>query len=234
MTPYHYHLKQRLSAAGNPDIAEKMKQYMRGQFEYLGIQSPAIKQHLTAHHAEHGLPPVDHLDTLLRDLWSEPEREYAQIAILLLKRFQRKLTPDHLPLLESLITTKSWWDTVDMLATHPVSTLFKAHPPLQASIVPRWRTSKNIWLIRSSLLFQLKYKHETDEALLFSLIREHRHSDEFFIQKAIGWALREYSRTAPDRVRDVIASYDLKPLSRREGLKLIKKDPLPATHSAGS
>ena len=140
----------------------------------------------------------------------------------LLDRMRRQLRPEHITLVEHLITTKSWWDTIDGLASHTIGYLFATFPQVRETTVAHWRISDDFWLRRTTLLFQLGYKQKTDAALLFSLIEENLESDEFFIQKAIGWSLREYSKVAPDVVQKYVADTNLAPLSQREALKWMK------------
>jgi len=126
-----------------------------------------------------------------------------------------------MPLLEKLITSKSWWDTVDTIAPHPVGKVAKETPSIVDDIIEGWSQSDNLWLCRSAILFQLRYKEETDETALYRYILANAESTEFFIQKAIGWALREYSKTNPSSVRKFIESHTLSKLSIREGSKYI-------------
>jgi 3-methyladenine DNA glycosylase AlkD len=121
-----------------------------------------------------------------------------------------------------MIVTKSWWDTVDALAAHVVGTHFSRHPQVRAEYLSRWRHSDQIWLRRTTLLFQLRYKDRTDRDLVFALIDENLGSDEFFIQKAIGWALREYSKTDSQAVQEYVSATRLAPLSKREALKWLR------------
>ncbi len=199
-----------------------MKAYMRNQFEFLGIKGPAQKALLKQFVAEQGLPDLAELENMVRSLWTWPEREYHYVALSLLSKRQKQLTPDVVPLLEHLITTHSWWDTVDAIASHNVGQLLLQYPDHREAVITAWRVSENIWLRRTTLLFQLGYKAQTDEALLFSLIQQNQASKEFFIQKAIGWALREYSKVAPEAVQGFVAEAPLAPLSRREALKWLK------------
>ena len=126
-------------------------------------------------------------------------------------------------LFEKLIVEKSWWDTVDYLANHIIGPWFKKYPESIPAITSRWNKSKNIWLQRSSLLFQLKYKKETDTALLKSYILNLVGSKEFFVKKAIGWVLREYSKTNGDYVRKFVKDHPLQPLSAKEALKWLDR-----------
>ena len=219
MHPYLIPLKKLLGQQANPEAAGPMKKYMRDRFEFLGLKSPRRRELLKAFVAEYGLPPVEGLDEIMRELWAWPQREYQYTALDLLDRRQKKLTPDDVGLLEDLIVTKSWWDTVDLLATHGVGRLFALYPEIRDEPIGRWRASDDFWLRRTTLLFQLSYKNETDEELLYALIRENLESKEFFIQKAIGWALREYSKTNGASVQAFVAGTDLAPLSKREALK---------------
>ncbi|PZU96595.1 MAG: DNA alkylation repair protein [Leptolyngbya sp.] len=222
MTSYLHNLKTLCEQQARPDLAGPMKQYMRNQFEFLGIKSPAQKALIKQFIAENGLPDITQVESVVRELWSWPAREYQYIALALLGRQQKKLTPSVVPLLEYLLTTKSWWDTVDSIASHNVGKLLIEYPDQRDPVIGNWRGSDNLWLRRTTLLFQLGHKAQTDEALLFVLIEQNRDSREFFIQKAIGWALREYSKTAPEAVQAFVSETSLAPLSRREALKWLK------------
>src|SRR5690606_15703316 len=142
------------------------------------------------------------------DLWKMNEREYQYVALDYIDRNLKKITIDHMELFHMLITSKSWWDTVDMLAQKPVGQLAKNYPELIEKKIDTWSTEGNIWLRRTAILFQLKYKEETNEELLYTYIRRNADSNEFFIQKAIGWALREYSKTNPSSVQHFIRNHD--------------------------
>jgi 3-methyladenine DNA glycosylase AlkD len=121
-----------------------------------------------------------------------------------------------------MITNKSWWDTVDFIATKLVGTYLVLYPCERKNYVNKWINSGNIWLQRTAILFQLKYKEQTDFELLTYIIRQLNHTDEFFINKAIGWALREYSKTNPVKVKEFIDSVQLSNLSIKEGSKYLK------------
>ena len=222
MDAYLQTLKTLFEQQANAENAVPMKKYMRNQFEFLGIKSPKQKALVKQFVAENGLPELSQVDNLVRELWSWPEREYQYVALALLDKLQKRLTPDSVPLLENLITTKSWWDTVDSIAIHNVGKLLKQYPEIRDAVIAPWRNSENFWLRRTTLLFQLSYKAATDEALLFVLVEENRESTEFFIQKAMGWALREYSKTSPKAVQIFVAKTELPSLSQREALKWMK------------
>lgn len=201
------------------DTAEPMKQYLRQKFPFLGIKAPQRRELEKIFFAEHGLPDVAALEEICRQLWDLPEREYQYIAMDVLNRRQKQLTPAHVELIEHLIVTKSWWDTVDGLASRQIGRLFIRYPDIRDDHINRWRTSDNIWLRRTTLLFQFPCKANTDEELLFQLIEENLGSEEFFIQKAIGWALREYSKSNPQSVINFVIRTKLPRLSHNEALK---------------
>ena len=123
---------------------------------------------------------------------------------------------------QKLITTESWWDTVDGLAANQVGGVIARFPKIRDEHIGRWWQQENFWLRRTTLLFQLRYKDKTDEDLLFALIGENLTDKEFFIQKAIGWSLREYSKSNPTAVQQFVATTELSPLAHREALKWMK------------
>ncbi len=223
MHAYARSIKALLAAHAHPDQAPAMKRYMRDQFEYLGIKGPEMGTLLDEHYAVHGLPPLADLDIVLRELWALPQREYQYVAVGLLTRSAPALPAAFIRTLEYLIVTKSWWDTVDSIATGALGIHFKRYPAVRRRTLARWRKSDNFWLRRSCILFQLNYKSETDFPLLCEIICENLGSREFFINKAIGWALRQYTRVDAEAVRRFVASTPLHPLSAREALKWLDR-----------
>ncbi|MBI5351177.1 MAG: DNA alkylation repair protein [Chloroflexi bacterium] len=222
MHPYVDALKKLYEQNANPNQAVPMSRYMRDQFEYLGIKTPQNALLIKGFINEHGLPPPDKLDVISRELWSLPQREFQYVAIGLVRKLENELGPEFIITLEYLLITKSWWDTVDSIAGGIVGTQFKRFPDVKKKYLKKWRKSDNFWLRRTTLLFQLGYKKETDFDLLCEIIKENLGSDEFFINKAIGWSLRQYAHTNPAPVKKFVkATKDLHPLSRREALKTI-------------
>jgi 3-methyladenine DNA glycosylase AlkD len=219
MHVYVASLKIMFEQNADPVQAAPMKKYMRDQFEYLGIKTPQNAALQKAFYKEYGLPELSELDPILRELWLLPEREFQYIGMGLLGKFEKQLPDKFIDTVEYLIVTKSWWDTVDALASHTVGTHFGRFPKIRESHLKKWRKSKNIWVRRTTLLFQLGYKRETDFSLLREIIRENLGSDEFFINKAIGWSLRQYAYIDPNAVKKFVQSTPLHPLSRREAMK---------------
>lgn len=220
MHPYVASLKTLFEQNAVPSKAAPMKKYMRDQFEYLGIKTPERAALQKEFYATHGLPALADLDTVLRELWSLPQREFQYAAVGLLSKAEKQIPARFIKTIEYLIVTKSWWDTVDIIAGGTVGVHFRRFPEVREKYLPKWRASEDFWLRRTTILFQLNYKGETDFDLLCGLIRENLGSKEFFINKAIGWALRQYARTDPIAVKKFVnATKELNPLSRREALK---------------
>ena len=199
-----------------------MSAYMRNQFPFLGVPAPGRTAVLRAFLGEYGAPPIEELEGVVRALWAMPEREYQYVGADLLRRLKRELGPEHVPLLAFTIRTRPWWDTVDTLAAHPVAAVFARYTQTKNETVADWRKNPGIWLRRTTLIFQLLYKERTDADLLFSLIEQNREDGEFFIQKAIGWALRQYSKTDERAVTEFVASTSLSALAEREALQWLK------------
>ena len=207
----------------NPKNAGPMKRYMRDQFDYVGLKGPQMGELLRQHIASHGLPGLADLDQILRDLWALPQREFQYAAASLLGRLEKQLPATFIRTLEYLIVTKSWWDTVDTISAGTLAVHFRRYPRVKERSLAKWRKSTNFWLRRACILFQLNYKRETDFVLMQAIIRENLGSKEFFINKAIGWALRQFTRVDPRGVRKFVAEAPLHPLSAREALKWLQK-----------
>jgi 3-methyladenine DNA glycosylase AlkD len=204
----------------NEENAGPMSKYMKGHFPYLGIKSPLRKELEKQFFKETEILKKPFNKDFVDGLWEKNEREYQYTAITYMGKFIKKLPKEVISFLEGLITTKSWWDSVDSIAPL-VGELARKYPEIIEESIDSWSVDANFWLRRSAILFQLKYKQQTNQALLYEYIVKNAGSKEFFIQKAIGWALREYSKTNHDSVKAFIGGNQLAPLSVREGSKYL-------------
>jgi len=206
----------------NTKIAAEQKAYMRGQFEYYGIKTPKRREIQKPFFVKQFLPSKDEAVQIVKSLWNKPQRDYHYVAQELLFKYSRNLEEKDIAVFEFMVTHKSWWDTVDFIATKLIGAYFKTYPEIRKSRIEKWIASNDIWLQRSAVLFQLKYKEELDTDVLTFAIKPLLGSKEFFINKAIGWVLRDYSRVNPEWVMDYVYNTSLSNLSRREALRLIK------------
>ncbi|CAM5298379.1 DNA alkylation repair protein [Streptomyces viridochromogenes] len=210
------------AAAADPERAAAMRAYMKDVAPFLGIPTP--ERRVLSRSVVRGTPRPDERDCTAVALrcWRLPEREYQYFAVDYLRRHVTRLSSGFLPVARQLVSTVPWWDTVDALAAHVVGGLVAADPAL-AEDMDAWIEDDDLWVARTALLHQLRYKERTDTERLFAYcLRQSGHPD-FFARKAIGWCLREYAKTDPDAVRDFLAREGERfaPLSVREALKNI-------------
>jgi 3-methyladenine DNA glycosylase AlkD len=219
MHPYILPLLTQFTLHQNKERAIAAKAYMRNQFEYFGMEAKCWRQIVKAHIKTNPAPPYNKLPAIVKELWQLPQREYQYAAVEIIAAQKKAWQPEIIKLVEYCIVHKSWWDTVDHIASELSGIYFKLFPGQVEAVTGRWNKSSNIWLQRSSIMFQKFYKKETDTSLLADYILNLAESKEFFVQKAIGWALREYGKTDPDWVKQFVADNKLPGLSSREALK---------------
>uniref|UniRef100_Q47CF9 DNA-7-methylguanine glycosylase n=1 Tax=Dechloromonas aromatica (strain RCB) TaxID=159087 RepID=Q47CF9_DECAR len=215
MNDFAHQVELLLEPLADPGKACRMAAYMKGKFAFLGIQTPPRRQAtLPLIRAFHG-----NLIEAAQALWALPQREYQYVAIDLLRHHSKSLGSEQLPALEELVRCNSWWDTVDGLAVTIGGIVFRQ--PELACRMDILITSPDLWLRRVALLHQLEWKERTDQARLFDYCRQCANEKDFFIRKAIGWALRQYARTNPEAVRSFLATHgkNLSGLSFREASK---------------
>ena len=205
----------------NPQNAGPMKAYMKHKFDFLGIKSPLRKELSAPFFLAQQRPSEDQIWPVINSLWELNEREFQYLALDLLTKYKKVVKEDWITHFETLAISKSWWDTVDGIAAEHIGNYFKTYPYQVPDVTKRWMASGNMWLQRSCLLFQLKYKDKTDTKLLARLINDLSGSREFFIRKAIGWSLRQYSKYDPVWVKAFAGNNELNSLSAREALRLI-------------
>lgn len=216
MTPALPQFSQALLAIADPARAPAMRAYMRDQFEFLGIATPLRRAAIGPLLRELRGTPATELLELATRLWQLPQREFQYCAIDLLAAHWKVLQHSDWPALQALALQKSWWDTVDGLAGVLGDVLRFGHEGMDQAL-----RHNNFWIRRIALLHQLGWRGKTDETRLFDYSLALSHENEFFIQKAIGWALRDYARHAPDNVSRFIVENKsrLSPLSFREAAK---------------
>ena len=209
-------------AARDPVRAAPMAAYMRHRYAFLGLAAPAQKALAREVLADLPTPTEADLRAVAAGCWELPEREYQYFACAWLRRHARVCSASFLDTARHLVTTKPWWDTVDTLAAHLVGPLVARHPTL-VSTMDDWIADPDMWLVRTAILHQLAYKESTDTDRLFDYCTRQAGHADFFVRKAIGWALRQYAWTDPDAVRDYVQRHAsvLSPLSVREALKNI-------------
>ena len=209
-----------LEAAKAPEKADSMEAYMCHQFPFLGIAGPernALYRKYFPSAKKTKMIDWDFVDTC----WEKEPREYQYVGANYLKAMQSYLTKDDLPKLERLVVTKSWWDTVDIL-DRVVGSLVADYPELE-DVLLKWSLSDNIWLRRVAIDHQLLRKEKTNVQLMEKILLNNLDQTEFFINKAIGWALRDYSKTNPEWVARFIEKNKkrMSELSIREASKYL-------------
>ena len=212
-------LLKELQNLANADDARAMKAYMRGRFEFLGVKTPARRKAAKAFFKKHGGADIDW--RFVRQAWEHPFREMQYAALDYLETRKNLLRPGDLPQLKKLAQSKSWWDTIDFLDRLAGGII--AGFPETRPVILQWSRDADIWLRRLAIDHQLRRKDQTDQHLLEQILVNNLNQTEFFINKAIGWALRDYSKTNPEWVKNFIRQHHGKmaPLSIREASKYL-------------
>jgi len=203
-------------------IASSQKKYLKDKFEFLGIKTPLRNELLKSHFKNFGVPEKAKMNDYVKYLWNLPEREFVYTTINLYEKVAKEMNEDDINIIEFMIEQKSWWDSVDGVVRLN-KFYFQKFPHLIPVHTERWINSENFWFQRSALLFQLNFREKMDKELMFKYIQKVKHSKEFFVQKAIGWILRQYSKFYPEDVIEFVNKTELAPLSKREALKIINK-----------
>lgn len=215
-------LENAFAAKQNPENAFAMAKYMKNNFPFFGIKTDERRRISKEIRKENKQEITANAREIALALYSKKEREFHYCAIeILIKELKGSYKKEDIQLIEKLIITNSWWDSVDTIAKYILGEYLLEFPLETQNVTERFSNSENMWLNRSAILFQLGYKQKTNPAFLFSECIKQAHSKEFFIQKAIGWALREFAKTNPEAVKQFVRSNNLKPLSTKEALKNI-------------
>ena len=210
---------QELKEVANPEDAIYMKAYMKDQFEFLGVKTPVRRKLSKVFFKKNSSLAIDW--KFIHQAWDNPYREMQYVVLDYLQLKQKALTPSDLPKIKKLAQTKPWWDTIDFLCRSVGYICL--HYPETKKFVLEWSRDEDFWLRRLAIEHQLLQKEETDVQLLEQILINNLDQTEFFINKAIGWALRDYSKTNPDWVREFIEKYKdrLSKLSIKEGSRYL-------------
>ncbi len=224
----HKFLVSEFSELADADKAVEMAAYMKTDMPFWGIQKPdrePIYRKLAKEFA-----PADHYEysQVIRKIWNGKHREEKYAALDYAVRCKKFIHTSMIPLYEELVREGAWWDLVDPLATLLIGVAFLNDPKTVKPIMKEWIDDDDMWIRRTAILSMNKHKEKTDEKLLYDFCLRRAHEKEFFIRKAIGWALREYSYKAPDSVIKFLKTNrnTLSPLSYREGAKQLVRNGL--------
>lgn len=208
----------------NASNALAMEAYMKNNFPFYGIKTDLRRSLLAPYIAEFKVLTAEEQRRIMDALWGMPQRECHQAALDLALKIRKKTDISWLPWWEQKLMTNAWWDSVDVIAPALVGPLLIEMPALQQKYAWEWMESGYLWKQRAALIFQIKYRHKTNAALLFDLVLSCADSKAFFLRKGSGWALREYAKYAPVEVANFVYSYEdqLSGLTVREALKNLK------------
>lgn len=215
-------LEKAFQENSNRENAVPMENYMKNHFSFYGVTAANRRLVFKSVLKRHQKEVAENARAIARELFSKKYRELHYCGIeILMKELKGKYKKEDVSLIEFLIVTNAWWDSVDTISKYILGEYLLQFPEETENIVDQFSNSGNIWLNRSAILFQLGYKEKTNADLLFALCQKHSGSNEFFIRKAIGWALREYGKTNAPAVVKFVETNNLKPLSKKEALKNI-------------
>jgi 3-methyladenine DNA glycosylase AlkD len=210
-----------LRQLAEPGRAPQMQAYMKSAMPYLGVRVPQVRALVRAEAKARPPGTTESLVRTMRRLWDEAtyrEERYAATALAGSPAARRLRRPELIGLYAELIESGAWWDHVDELA-HRVGELLREYPADVRPVVAGWCRSPDRWLRRASIICQLGFRADTDREMLTAAIEANADDPDFFLRKAIGWALRDYARTDPEWVRAFVAQHRLSPLSIREATK---------------
>jgi 3-methyladenine DNA glycosylase AlkD len=219
-------IRDALAAAAEPAKAGPMQAYMKSTMPFRGIQAPRQRRIAREVVSAHPLASFDAWCQVSLELWREArhrEERYMAIALAMQRRYREYAERlEAMSLYEDLIVTGAWWDLVDSVAVHLVGGLLRLHPEPMRRVTLAWAQGEDRWLRRAAIICQNSFGRDTDAKLLYACIEPSLGERDFFLRKAIGWALREYAKANPDAARRYATAHELSPLSRREALRNIR------------
>ncbi len=206
--------------------APAMQRYMKSEMPFLGVRKPSRVGIVDELCRRFPFPEQEDLVDTTRALWRNAtyrEERYVALSVTGHRAQRASRTPGMLGLYEEFVVTGAWWDFVDETASRRIGPLLLSHPDVVRPLLLRWSTDEDRWRRRTAIIAQLRAKERTDVELLRRSIESNLADQDFFLRKAIGWALREHAKTAPGWVREFVEDHDLSPLSRREALRNIDR-----------
>ena len=220
-------IREVLPLHANPDRAQQQQTYMKSTMPYYGLQAATLKLVLKPLLTTNRFRDRSDWERAILTLWDEAthrEMLYSAIALARHRRYREwREQSDVLPLWEHMTRTGAWWDVGDEIAIHLVGPVLRANQTDVTPIIRQWATDEHLWIRRASILSQMRFKADTNRDLLAACITPNLADPDFFSRKAIGWSLREFSRTDPDWIKEFVAAHDeaMSPLSKREALRLM-------------
>jgi 3-methyladenine DNA glycosylase AlkD len=219
-------IRAELSRHADPLRAAGQQRYMKSAIPYRGLTSPQLRAALRPILADPGfrIANRDSWEATIRALWDEVayrEEWYAAIALARYRAYRPWVDSESMPLWRHIVVTGAWWDVVDEVATHLVREVLERAPDVEGLRLREWAVDEDLWLRRTAILCQVGRKDPLDQDLLVDVIEPNLADRDFFIRKAIGWALRDHARVAPDWVRAFVDAHAgaLSGLSRREATR---------------
>ncbi len=224
-------IKKALRERANPAKAGGMQAYMKSEMLYRGVQTPEMRRACREIYPQYPLPSFDAWRDTILALWRGAryrEERYAALELARARPYAPFRTLRAVPMFEEIVVTGAWWDYVDYVASHHLGDILRRQPAGMKRRMRAWSKSRDMWKRRSSILCQLGFKDDIDLDLLYECIERSASSDEFFLQKAIGWALRNHAWTDPQEVIRYVRKNraSLRKLSKREALKNVIKQGL--------
>lgn len=214
-------LRAELQAASNPDDAAAMRAYLKTDMPMFGVKKPVLKQIFREAKGRFKPGGEARWREQVQALWAQPEREWKYLALSWARQRRAFIHRDQLDLFERMVREGAWWDLVDEIAVHLIGEVVRKERAAMVPVLRTWLADPHVWIRRTALLAQLKHRDQTDADFLFEGCARLAPESSFWIRKAIGWALREYSRTDPEAVHAFVAAHEaqLSGLSKREALR---------------
>ncbi len=222
-------LQTRFAEAGDFDTARYQQSYMKTDMPFWGVKTPQTRKIVSFLIKESPIESPEEWVSLMDFIWTNASRReewYASIELFNHAKFRKWILSEHVEFVEKMVVDGAWWEIVDPIATHGVNQMLINQPLETSAILRDWAQSTNIWKRRTAILTQLLSKEKMDWNMQLEIMEHSLAEKEFFLQKAIGWVLRQYSRTNPQRVEDYVSQNEqrLSPLAKREGMKWILKN----------